>query len=737
MISFNRKEHSFILEWLLTAAMAFILLWILVFTDTSRAVGHMAYDHMMRFRGFDRTQDIVVVSIDDRTLNRLGEWPLQRKHYTNLLNKLSAPEFRPKAIGIDLLFLDSTNEDLALAQAMRQHHVVLPVEFKVREDTTQSLTVITPAAVLESAATLAHINLNVDADGMIRGVDTFANGMPQLAIAMHRLVNPDIQAPEQGDEHRRFNMVDPKIGFPTVSLADALEDNFPLALFKNKYVLIGVNAPGLGDRYPTLYAGENSQSTPGVDIIASVLKSSIEQSLIATKDSTQSFIVFGLILFIMLISLLRLTPRQNIQLTGFVFAISIVGSYVLLSRFHLWLDPTPLMLVLLVLQPIWSWRRLETILYLVRQKTLDLRQDESTSALPAGLQPSQDIVQRYSQLLDVAVNAARGQLDFLELVVNELPDSVVIFDHNGKLVLKNKKADDLVMEGSIHIGQERDEFCKVLNIPHKLAEPKSIELPVQNEDDTPLPVIKIFDAADVKDFFFKTAYLKPEIGNRLQIMILTEITELRRIQAQRDRALSFLSHDMRTPIASILAVSSEATSAHESDLHDKISHHAHLLLRMVDDFIMTIKVESTVYRFEEQLLDNLIDDAIEQVADLAQNRSIEISNDLDPEGAFLKADSKLLVRTLMNLLVNAIKFSPEGGTIEISSRMADSTHVVLTIRNPIAPAQERGVADKAQGYGLGLQFVDNVLDRHNATITRDIPASGWAQVDITFPCLID
>jgi len=135
-------------------AIAISLLAFLVFGDIARSMGNVLYDHLMRLHGFKATQDIVIIAVDDRSLNKLGGWPLRRSHYTQLLNALDDDRYRPKAIGFDFLFLDPTPDDSELAQAMQRHKAVLPLEFRVQEDRNQTLTPPCPSTHSPMSRTL-------------------------------------------------------------------------------------------------------------------------------------------------------------------------------------------------------------------------------------------------------------------------------------------------------------------------------------------------------------------------------------------------------------------------------------------------------------------------------------------------------------------------------------------------------------------------------------------------------
>ncbi len=226
--------------------------------------------------------------------------------------------------------------------------------------------------------------------------------------------------------------------------------------------------------------------------------------------------------------------------------------------------------------------------------------------------------------------------------------------------------------------------------------------------------------------------------------ILTDVTELRQSQTQRDRALQFLSHDMRTPIASIMAVT-QGLQERETAKH-KINQHTKTLLQMMEDFILTVKLETMAEHFENQLLDNLLDDAIEQSADLAYQRQVRLVTESDSEGVFVNADSRLIVRMLMNLIFNAVKFSPKGSEVTVRQEVHAMTsddiqrhQVELLISNWVNTTEHETANHEIEktlgkGFGLGLAFVDTVVKRHRGSIERFIPKQGLARVRITLPC---
>lgn len=721
-------------EWLLTVAFALTFLAALVFADLVQPLGNVLYDHLMRLQGFRSTQKIVVVAIDDRSIQELGGWPIQRNEYAKLLSQLNDDCCRPKAIGFDLLFLDSTNDDENLASQLKKHNSILPLAFNVQEQNGSVLQATPPVTPIAESAKLSHINLSFDTDGVIRGFQSKEQSWPHFSLAMHNSVLAT-QAERTDQGNYRFRMVDPRIGFPMISFADAIRSKASRTLLQEKYVLIGVTAPSLGDRYPTLYSGKNNASTPGVAILASVLNASINNALIDVAPSWVVFSVMLLPLLLMLQGLLLLTPRFALFLAAFIAIGAVIASFGLLSYWDYWIDPMPLIVIVLLLQPLWAWRRFEAIVHFVQDAAADLRQFQPSTRTRQGIYPSREVVLQNAKLLDHAVASAHSELLFLTAVVDEIPDSVLIFDDQERLLLCNKKIKNLFSNYDFSEGSEISKFAKHINLA------ASSLSAADKTDQTKLSptVLQLETSLGKRDFVIKTTRLNSHIKQNFGLIIFIDVTELKRSQTQRDRALQFLSHDMRTPVASILSITRLVEEQDDSE-KSKITHHANALLNMMDDFILTISAEATNYTLQQVLLDNLINDALEEVVDLANAKSITLKDESNAYDIFITANTRLLLRAFINLLYNAVKFSPSKSVIKIQTSshldlQKQQHQVLITITNDVAVARDvEDLTPSMPGFGLGLDFVDNVIHKHHGDIQRDIPAQGVATIRIFLPC---
>jgi signal transduction histidine kinase len=158
---------------------------------------------------------------------------------------------------------------------------------------------------------------------------------------------------------------------------------------------------------------------------------------------------------------------------------------------------------------------------------------------------------------------------------------------------------------------------------------------------------------------------QPATG-RLDSQYIINITAIRAAERSRDETLHFISHDMRAPQASILALlemqQDAATALPQAEFISRIEKASRITLGLADNFVQLARAESQDYRFEELDLQTVLLDATEEMWSLAKSKNIRIKCTI-PDGEYpIRADRSLLTRVLTNLLSNAIKYSPRDTT---------------------------------------------------------------------------
>ena len=122
-----------------------------------QGINNYTYDLSFRLRG-DRHPSgrIIIAAIDEKTLGRLGRWPLRRSHYAEFLDKTSQAD----AVGIDVIMSEPSDDDTELAQAIKRHgRVILPVYID------SQLNKMYPVGLL-SPHSAGHIHIEQGIDGV-------------------------------------------------------------------------------------------------------------------------------------------------------------------------------------------------------------------------------------------------------------------------------------------------------------------------------------------------------------------------------------------------------------------------------------------------------------------------------------------------------------------------------------------------------------------------------------------
>lgn len=212
---------------------------------------------------------------------------------------------------------------------------------------------------------------------------------------------------------------------------------------------------------------------------------------------------------------------------------------------------------------------------------------------------------------------------------------------------------------------------------------------------------------------------------------------LREADRRKDEFLAMLAHELRNPMAPILAAAdlmevAQLDTAQVRQTSRIISRQVRHMTGLVDDLLDVSRVTRGLVQLEKADLDvkHVIADAIEQVRPLIEGKRHRLTLDLDPEPAHVMGDRKRLVQVLTNLLNNAAKFTPEGGSLYLGMQAPDG-HVTLSVADNgigISPelhprifdlfAQGEHSSDRAQGgLGIGLSLVKSLVEMHGGTVT--------------------
>lgn len=695
------------------------------------ALNNSLYDSLRRFAPLPIDPRILLVTIDEPSLKTLGQWPWPRSVHADLIDRLSAA--KPTGILFDVVFSEPGDpaDDHRLAQSMCDAgNVLLPM---IREGTSsygQPVEQMLPVLpLLRCAMGVGHINVDADSDGVVRSLYLREgppdNTTPQLAWLAYQLSGQSSQMPGDSEPpvsrhwQRENAILIPFIAnhssFPSVSYVSVLRGEVPPELLRDRLILVGATAPGMGDRYVTPISTRVG-TTAGIEIQANVLNGLLQgRSIVEVPGWLAALLATSMVA--LLLGLLLYRPRYALWMTIGCMAIALVGACALLRIGHWW-SPAACLIGLLLSYLIWNWRRLSVILAYFGWELARL--DDEPKVLPERRRaPASkgDVLQGRIFALEQAVSRTRDTQRFMADGLECLPVATLITDPQGNILLANRIA--------------REVFgCELVteNLLEKLAD---LGYPRLHNGVRPaLSALEIVEFRDVHQRSLRLALapLLPADGDAVLgwLLSLTDLSIERDAQQHRETMLRFLSHDLRAPHSAILALLDVQRG--DAPIFEQIEQQVRRALSLTESFVQLAKAEADGYQFQPSLFAMLVLDAFDQVAVLAQLKGIELVHDLEEaEEEMVLADQSLLTRALFNVLENAVKYSPSGTTVTLNlrggsewleCRISDQGPGIAAEDLPELFSQYRRFdsAQGSEGLGLGLTMVKAVVERHGGRI---------------------
>jgi diguanylate cyclase (GGDEF)-like protein len=324
-----------------------------------------------------RTPGVAIVEIDARSLREVGRWPWSRAEHARLLDRLREAGAGP--IGYEVLFLEpditSPEGDAQLSGAIRRHGVVV-LPMTAEESSEGLLSETFPIEVLfDPASAVGHVDRTPDLrSGMFRGLHLFAGigqaRWPAMPLAM-LAVGGDTwtrigggAGPHPGGENRwvRSNPVLPVFSqhlseIPRFSAAAVLSGAFDPQVLKGLYVLVGVTAEGLGQRFSTIVSGQTTLLS-GVELDALVLQSLLRNDWLQALDGWATATITAIV--VLLAALFSVYPEaRRILWKTLASVLVVLGLWVLLLDHHLWFPTMPALLALALVLGTRLWLRLQ------------------------------------------------------------------------------------------------------------------------------------------------------------------------------------------------------------------------------------------------------------------------------------------------------------------------------------------------------------------------------------------
>lgn len=339
------------------------------------------------------------------------------------------------------------------------------------------------------------------------------------------------------------------------------------------------------------------------------------------------------------------------------------------------------------------------------------------------------LTQAFNQMtehLRTMVAQLEGERARLAAVLEHMADGVIITDDVGLVTLMNPAAARLL--GVDHAAALGRSFAQVAR-HHRVIE---LWQSCQQRGDEQVEAIEV----DKRGTFLQAIVTRlPTSEAGACLVILQDLTQVRRLETVRRDFVSNISHELRTPLASLKALVDTVRETVRDDpaatgrFLDQMEGQVDALTQMVEELLELSQVESgqAPLRLMPVPVSEIVLPAVERLLPQAERAGVGIETNLPSGLPPVLADAQRLQQVVTNLVHNGIKFTPPPGTVTVSAEAGPSEVVICVRDTGIGIAQEDlpriferfYKADRARsggGTGLGLAIAKHIVQAHGGRI---------------------
>jgi two-component system phosphate regulon sensor histidine kinase PhoR len=314
----------------------------------------------------------------------------------------------------------------------------------------------------------------------------------------------------------------------------------------------------------------------------------------------------------------------------------------------------------------------------------------------------------------------------LEMIFENLNEGVIVVNSAEEVVTQNRRAREIL--GTVEQPGARLPFVLVVR-DHDLID--HLRTTMRDGAGSTVPIEYARSGRSIE----ATAIPARSDGEELGIVVLRDVTEIRRLELVRREFVANVSHELRTPLASIRALADtlESGALEDPDVSldfvQRIVKEVDRLTILVDELLDLARLESGRLALRRQAVApaDLIASGVERLKPQIERAGLSLTLDVPEDLPPVLADRARIEQVMLNLIHNAIKFTPAGGTITISGDNLGS-HVrvqVIDTGQGIPEAELPRIFERfyksdrsrrTEGTGLGLAISKHIIQAHSGQI---------------------
>ncbi len=350
---------------------------------------------------------------------------------------------------------------------------------------------------------------------------------------------------------------------------------------------------------------------------------------------------------------------------------------------------------------------------------------------------------RLAENLSGALRQLKTERDLLGGILAGMQEGVLVVDRDAHVIHANPALRGMLLLGSDCIGKplldviRNAELLEILRRGQHKAAATSGEV----------------ELAGIKPrrLMAHVSPLEGEPGDLL--VVLVDVTQLRQLESIRKDFVANASHELRTPVASMRSAAETLRGAMDDpdaalSFLEIIERNAARLHQLVEDLLDLSRIESREFRLQLEPLDlgAFAELMAKSYSRLAQDKGIRLEVDAGSRGILALADRRAMEQVVGNLLDNAIKYCPQGATVQLRPDIqGDKVRVSVSDTGPGIPPQhlprlferfyrvDAGRSRELGGTGLGLAIVKHLVEAMGGTVSVESEAGLGAIFSFTLP----
>ncbi|UMZ75156.1 ATP-binding protein [Natranaerofaba carboxydovora] len=337
--------------------------------------------------------------------------------------------------------------------------------------------------------------------------------------------------------------------------------------------------------------------------------------------------------------------------------------------------------------------------------------------------------------LDKTLKEISSEKGKVERILEQMTDGVIVVDDDYNVIHMNPAAKQML--GFINNLMTKEEFLRA----QKAIEDKNKETFITSVND------QILKAQVVP-------YKSQDNSQKGIIIVLNDITEQEELIKMKQEFIENVSHELRTPLTSIKSYVETLLDGAMEDRSNSyrflnvIENETSRMVSMINDLLVLSRLDKKedIINFREVEINELVQRSIENIEGMAERKELKLKSDFYPEKLWISGDKNRIIQVLTNVLENAIKYTPAGGSISASTNLnKEGVKIIVEDSGIGIPDSDLNRVferfyrvDKARsrekgGTGLGLAISREIIKAHGGKIKAYSKEGEGTTIELLFP----